>query len=221
MPSAPDYFNYPRKEMLEFIPLDCKTLLDVGCARGSFGALVKNALGEVEVWGIDPCISESQITSGNLDHFINAAFSDSLDLPKQYFDVIVFNDSLEHFPDPLPPLEACRSLLKPAGILVCSIPNVRYIENLKHLLWELDWKYEDQGIRDKTHLRFFTKKSILRTLEEADYQVISITGIKKRYWWWNAKRFIPIKLLLAKWIEDINYLQFAIIATPKKTFTRI
>ncbi len=212
----PDYFTCPRKEMLSLIPLNCKTLLDIGCGAGVFGSLVKKMVG-AEIWGIDPSPSIVEIAPRVLDHFFNEFFSDKLDLPKFYFDVITFNDSLEHFPDPFPALEVCRSLLKPGGIIVCSIPNVRYIENLKHLLLDMDWKYEDSGIRDQTHLRFFTKKSIMRMFDEAGYKVESINGINQRYWWWNGKRFILVRVLLGKWFLDMNYLQFAVVATPSNS----
>ncbi|MHB1926812.1 MAG: class I SAM-dependent methyltransferase [Leptospirillum sp.] len=209
-----EYYNYSRKEMLEFIPLSCKTLLDIGCGAGIFAGLVRKTLG-AEVWGVDPSPSVINATPGVLDYFINDFFSDRLDLPQRYFDVITFNDSLEHFPDPFPPLEACRSLLKPGGVIVASIPNVRYIENLKHLLFEMDWKYEDSGIRDRTHLRFFTRKSIVRTLEDAGYLVLSMQGINRRYWWWEGRRFMLVRFFLEKWISDMNFLQFAVVATPK------
>lgn len=209
-----DYFSFRREEMLSFIPLNCKTLLDIGCGAGVFGSLVKKMVG-AEIWGVDPSPSIVEIAPRIFDHFFNDFFSDKLDLPKFYFDVITFNDSLEHFPDPFPALEACRSLLKPGGIIVCSIPNVRYIDNLKHLLLDLDWKYEDSGIRDRTHLRFFTKKSIIRMFEESDYKINSINGINKRYWWWDGRRFMLVRFLLGRWILDMNYLQFAIVATPK------
>lgn len=210
-----EYFNNSRKEMIAFIPLYCKTLLDVGCGSGNFGALVKKTLNS-EVWGVDPNIILSKNTNKNLDFFINDFFSDKIDLPRKYFDVITFNDSLEHFSDPIPPLEFSRTLLKPGGVLILSIPNVRYIENLKHLLFEMDWKYEDSGIRDRTHLRFFTKKSIVRILEECGYKILSIQGIKPRYWWWEGKRFTPIRFFLGKWFMDMNYLQFAIVAMTKE-----
>ncbi|EQD25291.1 MAG: class I SAM-dependent methyltransferase [Nitrospirae bacterium] len=211
---VPEYFNFLRKEMIEFIPMECKTLLDVGCGAGAFGSLVKKTYG-TEVWGIDPCDSVAGIAPSNLDHFLLGCFSDGLDLPKKYFEVITFNDSLEHFPDPLSPLHTCRDLLVPGGIIVCSVPNVRYIENLKHLLIEMDWEYEDSGIRDRTHLRFFTKKSIAKTFKDAGYKVVSVKGINRRYWWWEGKRFLPIRVLIGKWIMDMNYLQFVITATPE------
>lgn len=209
-----DYYKGARKEMLRFIPSGCGTLLDVGCGAGAFGALVKQTFG-AQVWGVDPSFSVSTVAPQVIDHFVKDFFSDKLGLPQNFFDVITFNDSLEHFPDPLPPLEVCRSLLKSGGVIIASIPNVRYIENVKHFLVEMDWKYEDKGIRDRTHLRFFTKQSIMRTFEEAGYDIVLMEGINRRYWWWEGKRFFPVRLILGKWILDMNYLEFAVIAKVK------
>lgn len=207
------YFSNERRQMLEFIPSDCKTLLDIGCGTGAFGSLVKKRFG-AEIWGVDPSEAAAHIATKVFDNFTNLPFSEDIVLPRNYFDAITFNDCLEHFADPFLPLKICRDLLKPNGVVISSIPNVRYIENLKHLLIEMDWKYEDSGIRDRTHLRFFTKKSMLRLFEEANYQVVSIQGINPRYW--IGKRFFPIKILIGRWIEDMNYLNYAIVAKPNR-----
>ena len=76
----------------------------------------------------------------------------------------------------------------------------------------MDWKYENSGIRDKTHLRFFTKKSIIRMFNDFNYKIISLDGINKRYWWWDCKRFMLIRFFIGKWILDMNYLQFVVVA---------
>ena len=91
----------------------------------------------------------------------------------------------------------------------------RVLKFVAHPLVEMDWKYEDKGIRDRTHLRFFTKQSIMRTFEEAGYDIVLMEGINRRYWWWEGKRFFPVRLILGKWILDMNYLEFAVIAKVK------
>jgi hypothetical protein len=53
---------------------------------------------------------------------------------------------------------------------------------------------------------------MIRTFEEAGYEVVSIHGINRRYWWWEGKRFFLVRLLLGKWILDMNYLEFAVTA---------
>ena len=81
-------------------------------------------------------------------------------LPDNNFDVVIFNDVLEHFENPWAVLENVKTKLNASGVVVASIPNVAYITNLVELILKKDWRYKPEGgILDKTHLRFFTKKS--------------------------------------------------------------
>lgn len=208
----PTYFGNERREMLRFIPASCRKLLDVGCGAGEFGALVKTELG-AEVWGVELNAKAAASARDKLDKVVHAPFSAEVELPDNYFDVITFNDSLEHFPDPYPPLEFCKRKLAKGGVVVCSLPNVRYIENVYHFLVEMDWKYEDYGILDNTHLRFFTRKSMLRTFENAGYNVLSITGIRPHYW--SGKKIFLLRLLFRKWMDDMKYLNYVSVISPK------
>lgn len=208
----PNYFGNERREMLRFIPAACRTLLDVGCGAGEFGALVKKERG-AEVWGVELNATAAASARKKLDKVVHAPFSAEVELPDNYFDVITFNDSLEHFPDPYPPLEFCKRKLTKGGVVVCSLPNVRYIENVYHFLVDMDWKYEDYGILDNTHLRFFTRKSMLRTFENAGYNVLSITGIRPHYW--SGKKIFLLRLLFRKWMDDMKYLNYVSVISPK------
>jgi SAM-dependent methyltransferase len=209
------YFVDERREILAFLPTTFRTLLDVGCAAAAFGALVKSQLG-AEVWGVEPVPAIAAIAKKKIDRVINSTFSVEADIPDRYFDVVTFNDCLEHFPDPFPPLELAKRKLKPQGTLVCSVPNVRYIENLWHLLVDMDWKYEDWGIRDKTHLRFFSRKSILRTLDEAGYDVVSIEGITPSEKYRKSRKLFILRQLFRKWMEDTPYQQFVVVSKPRQ-----
>lgn len=206
------YFLQSRQEILPFVPTQCRTLLDIGCGGGAFGALVKKSFG-AEVWGVDISPVAAELARAQLDHVVNAPFDANASLPDRFFDVITFNDSLEHFPDPYPALALCKHKLADNGLVVCCLPNVRYIENVRHFLVEMDWKYEDAGILDKTHLRFFTRKSMLRTFDEAGYDVLSITGIRPHYW--SGKRIFLLRLLFDRWMTDMKYIQYVIVARPR------
>ncbi|PPD35120.1 MAG: hypothetical protein CTY19_03200 [Methylomonas sp.] len=207
--TAENYFSNPRKEMLVFLPEKCTRLLDVGCGGGDFGALVK-AEKKAEVWGVDLSSRAIESAIGKLDHAILGEFSPATALPDNYFDVITFNDSLEHFPDPMPALQLCKAKLAPGGCIICSLPNVRYIDNVMHFLIDMDWKYQDAGILDYTHLRFFTKKSMERWFVDAGYKIESITGIKPHYW--SGKKIFLLRLFFGKYVEDMKYLNYVVIA---------
>ncbi len=203
------YYENERYDILPFIPETCKLLLDIGCGTGGFGALVKEKL-DTEVWGVEPIAKAADIAKDRLDKVLVAPFTSDLDLPQGKFDVVTFNDSLEHFPYPEPPLNLCHDLLAPEGVIVCSIPNVRYFGNIRNLLIEMEWKYEDGGILDYTHLRFFTEKSIKRTFLSSGYRIISISGINPTNWW--SWKFQLLQILGGKYITDMKYFQYLVVA---------
>ncbi|MDH3326204.1 MAG: class I SAM-dependent methyltransferase [Gammaproteobacteria bacterium] len=186
-------------------------ILDVGCGTGDFGELLKGN-STVEVWGVEPVEKAAEQAENKLDGVFRGFFSEGASIPDNHFDIITFNDSLEHFPDPFPPLRLAKKKLRPGGVVVSSIPNVRYISNVKHFLFDKDWKYEDKGILDRTHLKFFTKKSMLRTYKEAGYEVLDIQGVNPHRW--NLMGILFLRLVAGKFIEDMKYLQYVVVARP-------
>jgi methionine biosynthesis protein MetW len=211
-----EYFQEERHEMLKYIPKDSQIVLDVGCSSGSFGQLIKSSQ-NIEVWGVELDRDAALEATKKLDKVINSAFSADLDLPKQGFDCIIFNDVLEHLADPWAALKYSRELLREGGSIVASIPNVRYFNNAWEFLVEKNWNYTDWGILDKTHLRFFTQRSILSLFENLDYKVESIVGINPLSVLHpqHVKKFSLLNKLLFNNIEDMNYLQFSVVARLK------
>lgn len=205
------YYSYKRPEMLGFIPSGVKKVLDVGCGEGSFSLSVKNKF-NAEVWGIEINPKAAEIAQKNIDKvLVGDAIKIINDIPNSYFDCIVFNDVLEHMIDPYTVLEKMKTKLTNEGVIVCSIPNVRHISVLKKLFIDGQWTYEDAGILDKTHLRFFTKKSIIDMFEKLGYQIVKIEGINQTNWW---KSFL-IDLMTLGLATDIKYTQFACVVKPK------
>ena len=211
-----EYFQEERHEMLKYIPQDAQIVLDVGCSSGTFGQSLKSSR-NIEVWGVELDRDAALDASKKLDRVINDAFSPDLNLPQKGFDCIVFNDVLEHLADPWSALAYSKKLLKDSGVVVSSIPNVRYFNNVWEFLVEKNWEYTDWGILDKTHLRFFTQKSILSLFESLNYEVESIVGINPLSVLHpqHVQKFRLINKLLLDNLEDMNYLQFAVVARPR------
>jgi 2-polyprenyl-3-methyl-5-hydroxy-6-metoxy-1,4-benzoquinol methylase len=208
------YFEVARDEMLKYIPKESRVILDVGCGRGNFGYLLKKER-NIKVWGIELDEGSAAIAEQKLDKVICSAFNSNLNLPKKSFDCIVLNDVLEHFSDPDSALLYCKELLRDKGFIIASIPNVRYFDNIWNLLVNKDWEYIDSGILDKTHLRFFTKKSIISTFENLGYKINLIEGINpiEQHTPTKARKFKFLNRLLLNNIEDMRYLQFAIVVS--------
>jgi 2-polyprenyl-3-methyl-5-hydroxy-6-metoxy-1,4-benzoquinol methylase len=210
------YFEEARDEMLKYVPKESNTVLDVGCGRGNFGYLIKKERNS-KVWGIELDKASALVAEQKLDKVICSAFNCNLGLTKKSFDCIVLNDVLEHFSDPDSALIYCKELLTDEGVIVASIPNVRYFDNMWNLLVHKDWEYKEWGILDKTHLKFFTKKSIVSTFKNLGYQVNLIQGINpiEECTPDKARKFKFLNGMLLNKIEDMRYLQFAIVASKK------
>lgn len=205
-----EYYAHVRNEMLPFVPKEARTILDVGCAEGHFGAALKSKNGAT-VWGIEYEPKISDVASEKLDRVIAGSVEAILPtLPEDYFDCVICNDVLEHIAFPEKVLASLKRVMSPTGVLVGSIPNVRYFPVLLDYVWNADWRYADYGVLDRTHLRFFTGKSLKRFLQEAGYTPLTIEGI-------NPTPSIRARLLrlatLGKF-RDCQFQQYAFVAKP-------
>jgi 2-polyprenyl-3-methyl-5-hydroxy-6-metoxy-1,4-benzoquinol methylase len=199
------YYYNERPEMLDFFPIDAKTVLDIGCGQGTFAVQIKNKY-KTETWGIEYMKEHAEMADEVLDKVFSGPCEAHIDkLPNNYFDVIYFNDVLEHLADPYMVLEKMKDKLTDKGKIISSIPNIRYHSALKMYLVNKDWKYDNSGTMDHTHMRFFTKKSIVRMYENIGYKILSHKGINRTR---SLKPYIYNLFLLFS-APDIFYVQFA------------
>ncbi|UFS72426.1 glycosyltransferase [Geomonas sp. RF6] len=167
------YFSRTRPEVQELVSRKARTVLDVGCAAGGLGAALKKRQ-DAEIWGIEPAAEASAQAAVVLDRVFASPVEEVVaQLPERYFDAIVCADVLEHLADPGTILTALEGKIAPGGELVASVPNVRHWSVVRGLL-EGDWSYQDAGILDRGHLRFFTRKSALALLEGAGFTVTDL-----------------------------------------------
>lgn len=155
-----DYYSRGlRPEIVEMIPPDCKTLLDVGCGNGVLGEYLKKN-GVEKICGIEIVEKAARNAISVLDEVLIGNI-ETMDLPFEHgsFDCIVCADVLEHLIDPWGALKKLKNLLKPGGCLVASVPNVGFHRVVRNLL-KGRWRYENAGVLDRTHLRFFTLEGI-------------------------------------------------------------
>ncbi|MBF8247490.1 MAG: hypothetical protein HW374_290 [Bacteroidetes bacterium] len=208
MPTIRDYYQYNRKEMLQFLPETYSRVLEIGCGEGNF---LMQLRGANESWGVEPDKNSAEIASQKLTKVFAARYDQiAEEIPNDYFDLIICNDVIEHMNDHDWFFDSIRTKLRNSGSLVASLPNVRYVRNLFELLVLKDWRYQDSGILDRTHLRFFTKKSILRTLNEHGLLVEEIRGIKWGNSLLNRIVFGTISILSLGFYSDVQYPQFGI-----------
>ncbi len=214
--NSPEYYGHPRREMEPFVPVEARKVLDIGCGAGAFAAGLKEKRQgsslEWDIWGVEMSPEAAKLASEVMDHILVGDFSSvSSQLPQGHFDCIVLNDVLEHIIHPDDILRRIKPLLAPGGVVVASIPNVRHFFNVMALVVNGRWDYTDEGILDRTHLRFFTRHSMQELFQESGYKVDTIEGI-------NATGSLKFKLMnvltLGRW-SDMKFLQFAVVASPR------
>jgi 2-polyprenyl-3-methyl-5-hydroxy-6-metoxy-1,4-benzoquinol methylase len=204
------YYEGDREDMLKFVPADAKVILEVGCGEGNFAYALKRR-NNAEVWGMELDPVSGRKAGQQLDRvFVGDAALLAKQLPDRYFDAVIFNDVLEHMVDPYSLLDYMKGKLKPGGVVVSSIPNIRYFRALIEIIWHGQWRYTDYGTFDKTHLRFFTRKSIADMYRDAGYRVLRMEGTRASK---SIRPFLLNLLFLGK-LSDSKYLQFATVATP-------
>lgn len=208
MLSDRDYYQHSRPEMLKFLPPDYSAVLEVGCGEGNFARQLRQGC---EVWGVEFDRNSAELASRCLKKVLRGKYDQVAgDIPGEYFDVVICNDVIEHMVDHDWFFDSIRSKLRNPGFLVASIPNVRHVRNLYELLVAKDWRYREFGVLDRTHVRFFTEKSILRTLRNHGFSVEKIRGIN------NSEGIIGrlvvrlVAIITLGYYSDIQYLQFGI-----------
>lgn len=201
-----EYYQSCREEMIDFLPSDSKTFLEVGCGEGNFGLMIKDKIPGSVFWGMElegepasKAIKKiDKVLVGNCEGLVDS-------LPDNFFDCIIFNDSLEHLVDPFSFLKNIKNKFKGNGYVVASIPNFRFYKNLHNIFFERDFEYVEAGTLDRTHLRFFTRKSIFRLFEEQGYKVEALEGINKT----RRSKVNFLASILPRLFDDIPYLHFA------------
>lgn len=205
------YFTHARPEMQPFVPATARRVLDIGCGAGAFGAALKMRNESVSVTGVEIDPEAAEAAGARLDLVLTGDAAAALPrLQDQYFDAIVLNDVLEHVVDPEALLRQLRVHVAEGGCVVASIPNVREFFTVCDLVLRGRWDYVDEGILDRTHLRFFTRASLPGLFERGGYTLELVTGINRS----GSAKFRLFNLLSLGRFSDMGYLQFACVARP-------
>lgn len=178
MKKSSSYYQNQRPEIYGMVPEFADKILEIGCAAGGFRL---NFSEHVEYWGVEPVREAAdQARQKNIKALCGTYDEVCNQIPDAYFDVVVCNDVIEHVADPEAFLFSLKNKLAPNGVLVGSIPNVRFWGNLINLLVRRDWQYEESGVLDRTHLRFFTAKSFRRLMHDVGYELERMAGIESK-----------------------------------------
>jgi 2-polyprenyl-3-methyl-5-hydroxy-6-metoxy-1,4-benzoquinol methylase len=193
-------------------------ILDVGTASGYLGK-VWRASGHF-VAGIEYDAASAENARQYYDVF-QIADLESFEFPyRKEFDYLVFADVLEHLRDPAAVLRRCIPALKDSGKLIISVPNIaNWVIRLSLLFGRFD--YMERGILDRTHLRFFTMRTLKQLLNEAGCEVLDVTAtplpVQLVLPFTASRLFAPLHeahYALTYWWKTLFAYQFVIVAAP-------
>ena len=150
-------------------------VLDLGCSCGGNLMKIHSENPTAQLYGI-----ELNSMAARIARNWGEVLAEDLDVWDDFswhgkFDIVIMGDILEHLRDTSAILKKVNSWLKPGGKLLLSVPNIMHISIIKSLIMDGKWSYREEGILDRTHLRFFTRKEIIKRLQENGFAVRKIT----------------------------------------------
>ncbi len=164
MPAYPDL---PNPDLLSRIPLDARVVLDVGCGAGALGAEYKRRNPACRVLGIESNPDAARIAATRLDEVATGDVeADPMPFADTAIDCIVYGDVLEHLRDPWRVLSVQARSLSPTGTVLICMPNAEHWSFAERLL-RGTFDYDDEGLFDRTHLRWFNAATTRRAIREA------------------------------------------------------
>lgn len=175
-----DYYSNIRYDLIEMIDFEAKSILDIGCGDGSTANVIKDKTNAEFAAGIELFEDAAEEAQKRLDSVIVGNIENNeIQLESEKYDLVVCADVLEHLVDPWKVLFKLRKSLKNNGRILASLPNLAYFPVVLQILRD-KFEYEDAGVLDKTHLRFFTLHTIIKMFEHCGFEIIKIESNKGR-----------------------------------------
>ncbi|HUB10704.1 MAG TPA: methyltransferase domain-containing protein [Acetobacteraceae bacterium] len=166
----------PNPDLLERIPLSARVVLDVGCGTAALAAAYRKRNPRARLLGIDKDPDLAALAAERLDELATVDVEDDplpFDL-SEGIDCIVYGDILEHLRDPWAVLTRQAEALTPHGVIVMCVPNLEHWSFADRLLRGV-WDYEESGLMDDTHLRWFTLRSMHEGLARRGFVLCDVS----------------------------------------------
>jgi SAM-dependent methyltransferase len=200
------YFRLNRSDVAALVPQDCRTILEIGCGFGSLGrTLMARQSCAIDGVEINPAAA-AHLTGHYRRFWIGDVERMELEGATPEYDCLLFPDVLEHLVDPWTALRRFSAVLRPGGVVVASIPNVRNLALLYRLIVQGQWDYGASGLLDRGHVRFFTHSSI------AD--LFAQSGLAIETWRCNRDRYRGFRRVVALaariMVPDIDVCQYLV-----------
>jgi 2-polyprenyl-3-methyl-5-hydroxy-6-metoxy-1,4-benzoquinol methylase len=201
-------YESPRADVLAHVPVSARCILEFGCSTGALGSALK-ARQQATVVGVEIDPAYAADAQPRLDRVVVSDVEAFLRGPtpaEAPFDCLIAADILEHLIDPWNVLRRAVDLLAPRATVIVSLPNVICWRGMWEVLRTDRWPRHDQGVFDRTHLRWFTRTDAIELLRDSGLRPYAI---EPRYWasGWRLKwrllaaktplhRFLPLQYIV-------------------------
>lgn len=161
-------------DLLSFIPKDVRRIVEVGCGSGALAREYKKINGACSYIGIDVVPEYTKLARRYCDTVLEL---DIESVDEKFLqdnlncDCWVFGDALEHLRDPWLLLSRVRKIIPGEGNIVACIPNAQHWSVQARLNCGM-FRYQISGLLDKTHLRWFTRTTIIEMFQTAGFRIV-------------------------------------------------
>lgn len=209
-------------DLLRLIPSSCKKIIEIGCSSGALAREFKKQYNDVNWIGLEIESSYAEQANSYCDKTLVSNIEEcNEDFYKELSDrdCWIFGDVLEHLKDPWMILKNIRNVIPREGCIVACIPNAQHWSVIVRLVMG-DFRYEDSGLLDRTHLRWFTRLTMIELFESQGFKIVK--GFPRVFNEPNRDQFLPFIVEMAKncginserVTKDIIPLQFVVLAVP-------
>lgn len=161
-------------DLLRVIPECAEFVIEIGCSSGALAREFKKIKPDCSYFGVDIDSQYTLLADRYCDRTAAIDIEESGNdffIEHQHRDCWVFGDTLEHFRDPWKILRKVRAVIPAQGCVVACIPNAQHW-SVQVKLGVGDFRYQDSGLLDRTHLRWFTRQTIMELFAETGFDVI-------------------------------------------------
>ncbi len=205
------YFAGARLDFVRLLPHDASAvILEVGCGSGATGALALAGGRAGRYVGIELFEKAADEARKVLTEVITGDI-EILELPfgPTEFDALIMSEVLEHLVEPQATLEKLAKCLRPGAMVMASSPNISHWRVVRELLLGR-FHLADQGVFDRTHLRWFTPETFAAMFNKAGFNVQAVAPVTP-----FAPRTQLISKLTGGRFDHLFFEQIALVATKR------
>jgi SAM-dependent methyltransferase len=215
-----DFYN---AELLAVVPANARRIVEVGSSSGILAREYKKINATCHYTGVEIDPTYAELSRRYCDAVVAAdieAVPDRCLAEELACDCWIFADTLEHLRDPWRMLARIRAVMSGDGCVVACIPNVQHWSVQSRLSCG-EFRYEDKGLLDRTHLRWFTRRTIEELFDSTRFRIAG--GCARIYNEPDREKMLPLIRAMAaaaggdpdRAVSDALPFQYVVKAVPR------